>query len=50
MVHYSTISALTARVLNSFMLLTRQSVHVDPLGGQADAHVPANKRREITKL
>lgn len=29
-------------------LLTRQSVHVDSLGRQADAHVPAyNKRRRI---
>lgn len=31
----------------SFALLTRQSVHVDSLGRQADAHVPANIRRKI---
>lgn len=32
------------------MLLTRQSVHVDSLGRQADAHVPAqNKRRKTCK-
>ena len=30
------------------MLLTRQSVHVDSLGGQANAHVPKNTGRKNT--
>lgn len=30
------------------LLLTRQSVHVDALGGQADAHVPARQKRRKT--
>lgn len=32
------------------LLLTRQSVHVDSLGGQADAHVPAHKRKRFKLL
>ena len=31
----------------SHMLLTRQSVHVDSLGRQANAHVPGNSKRRI---